>query len=197
MPTKLDGQAYACLRVWIQKAEKELGKDWERCDKETGRECLGVKCAWGAHRALVYLNRAIEEMNSPLAPRRRSSRATDLTVCDWEEVAAAIWTKRAALKQGRYGPDDIPGDTRRWIRHMDEITRKIGADGHRACRRYDASADCGHDHPGQDGAVQALRRLIRGHSKKDGFSTSLQAKYGLASLRKSLYGPTANRNNRR
>jgi len=54
---------YSNLRLWLEKAEKALGKDWERCDEETGRECPGVTCWLGAHRALVYLNRAIEEMN--------------------------------------------------------------------------------------------------------------------------------------
>ncbi len=90
----------------------------------------------------------------------------DLTVCDWEEISAAIWTKRLALAQGRYGPDEIKGDTKRWIKHLDEISEKIGADGHRACRRYGASDDCGHNHPGSSGAAQALRRLIKDHAKK-------------------------------
>jgi len=55
---------YSRLRLWLEKAEKALGKDWERCDEETGRECPGIKCWVGAHRALVYLNCAIDEMNS-------------------------------------------------------------------------------------------------------------------------------------
>lgn len=64
MPTKSDHANYARLRVWIEKAEKALGEDWERCDEGTGRECPGVKCHVGAHRALVYLSRVIDEMNS-------------------------------------------------------------------------------------------------------------------------------------
>lgn len=89
----------------------------------------------------------------------------ELTVCDWEEISAAIWTKRAALVQGRYGPDEVKGDTKRWIKHLDEISEKLGADGHRACRRYGASDDCDHDHPGTAGVVQALRRLIKDRTK--------------------------------
>lgn len=52
---------YARLWFYLRKAEKALGEDWERCDEETGRECRGVKCSLGAHRALVYITRAIDE----------------------------------------------------------------------------------------------------------------------------------------
>ena len=52
------------LRLWLEKAEKALGEDWERCDGETGRECRGLRCFVPTHRALLYLNRAIDEINS-------------------------------------------------------------------------------------------------------------------------------------
>lgn len=90
----------------------------------------------------------------------------DLTVCDWEEISAAVWTKQVALAQGRYGRDETKGDTKRWIEHLDEILKKIGEDGHGACRRYGAAEDCDHDHPGASGAVQALCRLVKDHAKK-------------------------------
>jgi len=96
----------------------------------------------------------------------KRTKRSDLTVCDWEEISAAIWTKRIALRQGRYGPDETKGDTKRWIKHLSEILEKIGPDGHRACRRYGASEDCGHDHPDSLGATQALRRLIKDHANK-------------------------------
>jgi hypothetical protein len=51
---------YARFRFWLKKAQA-LGEDWERCDEETGRECRGVKCKVGAHRALSYLDRATDE----------------------------------------------------------------------------------------------------------------------------------------
>ncbi len=64
---------YSHLRLWLEKAEKELGKDWENCDRETGRECRGVRCWVRAHRALVYLNRALEEMNQNDVRTRKGS----------------------------------------------------------------------------------------------------------------------------
>ena len=54
---------YSGLRSWLKKADQALGEDWERCDEETGRECQGVRCSIGAHRALVYLHRAIGEID--------------------------------------------------------------------------------------------------------------------------------------
>lgn len=63
MPTRIRVANYSRLRLWVEKAEKALGTKWERCDEETGAECLGEKCSVGAHRALVYLNRALDELN--------------------------------------------------------------------------------------------------------------------------------------
>lgn len=96
----------------------------------------------------------------------KRAKRSDLTVCDWEEISAAVWTKRVGLKQGRYGPDEIKGDTQRWIKHLGEILEKIGPDGRRACSRYGASLDCGHHHPGASGVVQALCRLVKDHPCK-------------------------------
>lgn len=67
----------ALLRLWLEKAEKALGEDWERCDEETGRECPGVRCCLGARRALVYLNRAIDEMNSTSKGRLHEASKTE------------------------------------------------------------------------------------------------------------------------
>lgn len=48
------------LKFWLRKARVALGDDWERCDEQTGRECRGEKCQVGAHRAMAYLDRAVE-----------------------------------------------------------------------------------------------------------------------------------------
>lgn len=63
MPTRISGANYSRLRLWVERAEKALGAEWERYDEETGAECLGEKCPEGAHRALVYLNHALDELN--------------------------------------------------------------------------------------------------------------------------------------
>lgn len=45
---------------WALAAYRAIDKGWERCDQETGRECRGVRCALGAHRAMVYLHRIMD-----------------------------------------------------------------------------------------------------------------------------------------
>ena len=50
------------LDDWALSAYKAIDKDWERCDAETGRECRGVRCAVGSHRAMIFLHRIMDEI---------------------------------------------------------------------------------------------------------------------------------------
>lgn len=58
-----------------------------------------------------------------------------LTREDWCEIYNALETKLLALRQGKYGPEDEPGQDARWIAHLEAIKRKIGPDGDRAARK--------------------------------------------------------------
>ncbi len=46
------------------KAYRAIQHDWERCDGDTGEECRGAKCLVGAHRAMVYIHRIMDEVAS-------------------------------------------------------------------------------------------------------------------------------------
>lgn len=50
---------YEALNIAICGALNTLTKDWERCDKETGRECRWLKCHLATHRAVAILERAL------------------------------------------------------------------------------------------------------------------------------------------
>jgi hypothetical protein len=52
-----------------------------------------------------------------------------LTREDWSEIYYALEAKSLALRQGKYGPEDEPGQDAKWIAHIDAIREKIGADG--------------------------------------------------------------------
>ena len=49
---------------WALKAYNAITNpiDRENCDNETGRECVGVRCKIGPHRAAVYLMRIMDEV---------------------------------------------------------------------------------------------------------------------------------------
>ena len=47
---------------WALAAYNALNKEWERCDQEKGGECRGVRCAIGAHRAIIYIHRILDEV---------------------------------------------------------------------------------------------------------------------------------------
>ena len=42
-----------------KRAISEISQDWTPCDEETGRECKGLKCELGPHRAVAILQAAI------------------------------------------------------------------------------------------------------------------------------------------
>ena len=57
-----------------------------------------------------------------------------LTREDWAEIYYALETKALTLRQGRYEPEDTPGQDARWLAHLDAIKEKIGPDGSSAAR---------------------------------------------------------------
>ena len=57
-----------------------------------------------------------------------------LTREDWAEIYYALETKALALRQGRYDPEDTPGEDTRWLAHLDAVREKIGPDGITAAR---------------------------------------------------------------
>jgi len=48
---------------------------------------------------------------------------------DWCEIYYALGMKSLALKQGKYGIENEPGQDADWISHIDAIRQKIGPDG--------------------------------------------------------------------
>jgi hypothetical protein len=52
-----------------------------------------------------------------------------LTREDWSEIYYALEAKSLALRQGKYGPEDEPGQDAEWIAQLDAIREKIGPDG--------------------------------------------------------------------
>jgi len=48
-----------------------------------------------------------------------------LTEEDLVEIYYALETKLWGLIQGDFGPEDKPGDTKRWVLHLKDIQRKI------------------------------------------------------------------------
>lgn len=51
--------------------------------------------------------------------------AMDLPRKDWEEIYYALESKVKAIQAGTYGPEDQPGQDRKWIAHMKSIMKKI------------------------------------------------------------------------
>ena len=58
----------------------------------------------------------------------------NLTREDWAEIYYALEAKSRALVQGKYGPEDTPGQDAAWIAHIKTIMQKIGPDGAAAAR---------------------------------------------------------------
>ena len=58
-----------------------------------------------------------------------------LTREDWCEIYCALETKSLALRQGRYGPEDEPGQDAEWIAHIEAVKQAIGPDGAAAAQR--------------------------------------------------------------
>jgi hypothetical protein len=52
-----------------------------------------------------------------------------LTREDWSEIYYALEIKSLALRQGKYGPEDEPGQDAEWIAHIEAVKQKIGPDG--------------------------------------------------------------------
>jgi hypothetical protein len=52
-----------------------------------------------------------------------------LTREDWSEIYYALEAKSSALRQGKYGPEEEPGQDAEWIAHLDAVREKIGSDG--------------------------------------------------------------------
>ena len=52
----------------------------------------------------------------------------NLTQEDWCEIYYALETKSLALRQGKYGPEDEPGQDAEWIAHIKTIIQKFGPD---------------------------------------------------------------------
>lgn len=48
---------------------------------------------------------------------------------DWAEIYYALDTKSLAVRQGKYAPEDAPGQDAAWIAHIEAIKKKIGSDG--------------------------------------------------------------------
>jgi hypothetical protein len=53
----------------------------------------------------------------------------NLTQEDWAEIYYALETKSLAVRQGKYNPEDSPGQNAEWITHLDALIEKIGPDG--------------------------------------------------------------------
>ena len=58
-----------------------------------------------------------------------------LTREDWSEIYYALETKARALRQGKYGPEDKPGQDTEWIAHIEAVKQRIGPDGNTAAQR--------------------------------------------------------------
>jgi hypothetical protein len=56
-------------------------------------------------------------------------RMINLTREDWSEIYYSLGLKSLALRQGRYGQEDKPGQDAEWITHIEAVREKIGPDG--------------------------------------------------------------------
>ena len=52
-----------------------------------------------------------------------------LTREDWAEIYYALEAKGLALREGKYGSEDEPGQDSKWLAHLDAVLEKIGPDG--------------------------------------------------------------------
>jgi hypothetical protein len=58
-----------------------------------------------------------------------------LTREDWAEIYYALEMKSLALRQGKYAPEDRPGQDAEWIAHIEAVKQTIGPDGATAAYR--------------------------------------------------------------
>ena len=58
-----------------------------------------------------------------------------LTREDWAEIYYALETKSQALRRGRLGQEEVPGEDAEWVVHLEAVKRTIGPDGAVAARR--------------------------------------------------------------
>jgi hypothetical protein len=71
---------------------------------------------------------------------RTKTQPVELTEEDWQEIAASLWTKAEALRQGRYAPCLKHGSKCTacdiaWSEHLERISEAIGPDGADAIER--------------------------------------------------------------
>ena len=64
-----------------------------------------------------------------------------LTWEDWCEIYYALEMKAQALGQGKYAPEDKPGQDAEWIVHIEAVKQAIGPDGAIAAQRGVASSE--------------------------------------------------------
>lgn len=55
-----------------------------------------------------------------------------LSACDWQEIAATLYTKIDAIKSGDYGDGETEDENDNWVRHLQAIVDAIGEDGDKA-----------------------------------------------------------------
>jgi len=60
---------------------------------------------------------------------KREASMISLTREDWAEIYYALETKSRALRQGKYGAEDNPGQDAEWIAHIEAVKQAIGPDG--------------------------------------------------------------------
>lgn len=53
---------------------------------------------------------------------------------DWGEIYYALESKLEVIKQGRYDPEDEPGQNEKWSADLKSILQKIGPDGEEAVK---------------------------------------------------------------
>ena len=49
----------------------------------------------------------------------------EFTPADWEEIVEALHSKIGQIQRGYLGPEDTPGQDRKWVAHLRRIIRKI------------------------------------------------------------------------
>jgi len=94
----------------------------------------GKQLGRGDERDLFPEALRIIEGCKPNTRRRTDGGMINLTREDWAEIYYALETKLLALRQGKYGSEDAPGQDAKWIAHIEAVMQNIGADGAAAAR---------------------------------------------------------------
>ena len=85
---------------------------------------------------MLYYLPTVRAANRAMAQSNKTGewkdRMISLTREDWSEIYYALETKSLALRQGKYGPEDEPGQDAEWIDHIEAVRGKIGPDGVKA-----------------------------------------------------------------